>query len=56
LKKAIELIEDGKIEDEGRKARKFVERYSWDNITDEFEQILEKAMEDKRNGTTSKRV
>lgn len=44
LKKAIELIENGCIEDEGRKARKFVERYSWDNITDEFERALEEVV------------
>jgi len=41
LKKAVELIKDNRIEEEGRKARKFVEKYSWDNITDEFERILE---------------
>ena len=41
LGKAIELIENGKIEEEGRKARKFVEKYSWDSIVDEFERILE---------------
>ena len=40
LEKAVELIENNRIEEEGRKARKFVEKYSWDNITDEFERIL----------------
>lgn len=40
VKKAIELIESGSIEEEGIKARKFVEKYSWDNIVDEFEGIL----------------
>ena len=41
IKKAVELIENGGIEKEGRKAGKFVEKYSWDNIADEFERILE---------------
>jgi len=41
LKKSTELIENGCIEEEGRKARKFVEKYTWDNIVDEFERILE---------------
>ena len=41
LKKAIELIENGYIEGEGMKARKFVEKYNWDDIVDEFEGILE---------------
>ena len=40
LKKALELVENGCIEEEGRKARKFVEKYSWDSITDEFEGVL----------------
>jgi glycosyltransferase involved in cell wall biosynthesis len=41
LKKGIELIENGSITEEGRKARKFVEKYNWDDIVDEFERILE---------------
>ena len=41
LKKVVELIENGSIEEGGRKARKFVERYSWDNVVDEFESVLE---------------
>jgi glycosyltransferase involved in cell wall biosynthesis len=44
LKKAIELIEKGRVEEGGRKARKFVENNSWDNITDEFERILEEVI------------
>jgi glycosyltransferase involved in cell wall biosynthesis len=46
LKKAIELIENGSIEEEGRRARRFVEKLSWDNITDEFEGVLEAVTED----------
>jgi glycosyltransferase involved in cell wall biosynthesis len=40
LKKAIELIERGDIEQEGIKARKFVEDNDWEKITDEFERVL----------------
>jgi glycosyltransferase involved in cell wall biosynthesis len=41
LKKAIELIENESVVEEGRKARRFVEKNSWDDITDEFEMVLE---------------
>jgi glycosyltransferase involved in cell wall biosynthesis len=41
LKKAIELIEKGRVEEEGRKARGFVEKYNWDDIVADFERILE---------------
>jgi len=40
IEKAMELIETGRIQEEGKKARKFVEKYSWDNVVDEFERIL----------------
>ena len=40
LKKAVELIDNGSVEEEGRKARKFVEKCNWDDIVDEFEGIL----------------
>ena len=49
IKKAIELIADGNLSKLGSKARSFVERYSWDNITDEFEKILEEAIREKRS-------
>jgi len=45
VKKAVELIESGSIEEEGIKARKFVERYSWDNVVDEFERVLREIVE-----------
>ena len=54
LNKAIELIENGSIEEEGRRARRFVEKNSWDNITDEFERVLEEVIRGKRNGTHNK--
>jgi glycosyltransferase involved in cell wall biosynthesis len=40
LNKAIELIENGTPKVYGSKAREFVEKYSWDNITDKFERLL----------------
>ena len=40
LKKAIELIETESFKEEGRKASRFVENLSWENITDEFEKVL----------------
>jgi glycosyltransferase involved in cell wall biosynthesis len=47
--RARELIQSGKIEELGQKARSFVERYSWDNITDEFEKILKDTVESSRS-------
>jgi len=41
ISKAKELISNDKIGKLGIKARKFVEKYSWDKITDEFEKILQ---------------
>jgi glycosyltransferase involved in cell wall biosynthesis len=46
---AMELIQSGKIEELGQKARSFVERYSWENITDQFDKILERAIKEKQN-------
>ena len=47
--KALELVQNGDVEKLGSKARSFVERYSWDRITDDFERILEEAIKEKRN-------
>ena len=44
FKKAFELIENGSVEEEGRKARGFVEKCNWDDIVDEFERVLEKVI------------
>ena len=41
LKMAIEMAERNSIEEEGRKARKFVENSSWDSKVKEFEKVLE---------------
>ena len=49
IAKAMELIRDGKVEELGSKARSFVEQYSWDTITDEFEGILEEAIKERRS-------
>ena len=38
---AIDLAENEKINNLGIKARNFVEKNDWDNVTDEFENILE---------------
>ncbi|MGA8849146.1 MAG: glycosyltransferase family 4 protein [Dehalococcoidia bacterium] len=54
--KAMELIQSGTIEELGQKARSFVEGYSWQSITDEFEKILKEAIEEKQNGRLSKRI
>jgi glycosyltransferase involved in cell wall biosynthesis len=47
LKKAIELIENGMIKEQGLKAREFVEKYRWDDIVNDFEGILERAIQHK---------
>jgi len=39
--KAISIVENSELEELGAKARRCIEKYSWDNITDEFEKILE---------------
>jgi glycosyltransferase involved in cell wall biosynthesis len=46
--KAMELIQSGKIQELGQKARSFVERYSWESITDQFEKILKETVESSR--------
>ena len=56
IAKATELLQSGRIEELGRKARSFAEKNSWDNITDEFEGILEEAIKGKQNEAVSKRI
>ncbi len=48
LAKATELIRNGHLKELGQKAREFVEGRSWDNITDQFEAILEKVSEESK--------
>jgi glycosyltransferase involved in cell wall biosynthesis len=45
---AIRLVRSGHLKELGRKAREFVERRSWDNITDQFEAILKKVSEESK--------
>jgi len=49
IDKAIDVIRNGNANELGLKARSFVERNSWEKITDEFERILEEAIKEKRN-------
>jgi len=41
LKRVVELIENGALQKHGSKARGFVENCGWDNVVDEFEEVLE---------------
>lgn len=54
IAKAIELTQGSSVKALGSKARSFVEGYSWDKVTDEFEEILKQVIKDKRNETVSK--
>lgn len=56
IKKALTLVAEGRLNELGSKARSFAERLSWDNITDEFERILQETVEEKSRGTVSKRI
>lgn len=44
LERAVELLEKNLIGVNGTKARKFVEKYSWEKISNEFENTLRKAI------------
>ena len=45
LKKGIELIENGTLKEQGLKARRFVEKHSWNDVVDEFEGLLEEIVD-----------
>jgi len=47
VEKALELVAGGSLNEVGSKARCFVERCSWDNVSDEFEGILKEVIKDK---------
>jgi len=47
--KAIELAESGTGNVLGLKARKLVEQYSWDNIADQFEKIIDESVKKRGN-------
>lgn len=40
LDRAVELVDEGLIEVYGAKARSIVEKYSWESMTDEFENLI----------------
>jgi glycosyltransferase involved in cell wall biosynthesis len=48
IPRAIELMESNNIKELGLKAREFATRNSWQHIADEFEAILERAIESKK--------
>lgn len=54
IKKAIELVDRGNLEELGVKARAFVKGNSWDAITDEFESILVQAVREKGGKLSSR--
>ena len=45
--KAMELLQNNRLEELGTKARSFAKRNSWDNVTDEFEKILMEVIKEK---------
>jgi len=47
LLKAVEMINAGISKDIGLIAKKYIEKYSWNSIADEFEGILQKAIDEK---------
>lgn len=51
--KAMELIQGGKVKELGSKARSFVEGYSWDTITDEFERIIQEVIIAKKQAKSA---
>ena len=58
VKRTLELIKNGSLAEQGLKAKRFVKRYSWDNITQDFEAICKKACLSKfnRGSSTSKNL
>jgi len=42
VKRTVKLIKNGDLAEQGLRVKRFVKRYSWDNITQDFEAILEK--------------
>jgi glycosyltransferase involved in cell wall biosynthesis len=56
LSEAVRLAGNGQIKIHGERARRFVESYSWDKITDDFEKILEKIIREKTDERLPKRI
>lgn len=44
VEKALELVRRGNVEELGSRARNFVKKYSWENISDQFEKALEESI------------
>ena len=44
LMKAVRVDRGGTIGEHGPAARRFVERYKWDGLVDEFENVLEEVI------------
>ncbi len=53
IAKANELVQKKQVAELGAKARRFVESYSWDKITDQFERILTEVVKEKKSGAIS---
>ncbi len=51
VSKALEMVGNGTVKENGIKARKFAEKYGWDIIADEFERILKEVIAEKKNAT-----
>jgi glycosyltransferase involved in cell wall biosynthesis len=49
---ATSLISGGEAKELGRRGREFVEQYSWDRITDQYEQVLTEVVKHKGDGKT----
>lgn len=55
VRKAVELIDShANLTEYGNRNRSFIEKFSWDNSTHEFERILEEVIKEKRNEAISK--
>lgn len=44
LDRAVKLVEEKLVGEYGSKARKFVDKYSWFNLVDEYEKTLNKIL------------
>jgi len=53
---AVELYNTNNLAKLGTKARDFVKGYSWDRVTDEFEEILKEVIEEKQSERLPERV
>lgn len=47
LKMVFEMVDEGNIEEEGKKSKRFIQNYTWDNKVKQFEQVLENLIQRK---------